>query len=168
MDLNKAYETQMAMRRRIIRERGIEWTDEQWILQFLTCINEEVSEVRNELNWKHWKNHKDIDWSAVKEEITDVWIFLIELSISAGLYPEELEEIFYAKTAENHARQDGTSNKPGYAVTDIEASKGLAKLAQAGMTENNSADDIAILNNIRASLKTPFNSPFVKSFNSDN
>lgn len=117
MDLKKAFEMQKAMRERLVKERGLEFTDEQWMLNFLVAIEDEIGEVRDELNWKWWKNPKVVDISATRNEIVDIWIFLIELTISSGMSLPELEERFDAKTAENHARQDGTSSKPGYAVS---------------------------------------------------
>jgi len=116
MDLQKAFELQATFRERMRVERGINWTEEQWMLQFLTCIIDEVGEVRAELNWKHWKNRFEPNMDNVKDEVVDIWIFLIELTMSAGMDPTELEQRFLAKTQENHDRQDGKSSKPGYTL----------------------------------------------------
>src|SRR5690606_38112383 len=80
-----------------------------------------------------WKNPKEVDMDATRDEIVDLWIFLIELTMSSGMSLKELEERFDAKTSENHARQNGTSSKPGYAISDISADATLPVAHRSGI-----------------------------------
>ena len=114
--LNRLFKQQREFSDRVIRERNINFTQEEWLLKILVALEDEISEVRGELNWKWWKNKKPINVPALHEEIADLWIFLIQLTDMAGLSAEDIVAIIDAKTAENHARQDGTSKKKGYAV----------------------------------------------------
>lgn len=68
----------------------------------------ELGEVMNEYeDWKNWKRRKKkVDRSRVLEELVDAWHFMINLTMSLGIGPEELYTEFVEKNAVNHQRQE--------------------------------------------------------------
>ena len=53
-----------------------------------------------------WKKTQQLDEEKYKEEIIDLWHFVINLSISAGMTHEEVFERYLGKNKENHTRQN--------------------------------------------------------------
>ncbi|MCY8570365.1 dUTPase [Bacillus haynesii] len=114
--LNEIFEMQAALDNRIITERNIDKTTDEWVVGITLAMESEIDEIRREVNWKWWKNPKKIDQEALQDEVIDMWHFLLSLSRIVGLTPESIYEVYTEKNAENHARQDGTSAKEGYEV----------------------------------------------------
>jgi dimeric dUTPase (all-alpha-NTP-PPase superfamily) len=54
----------------------------------------ELSEVLDEVNFKWWKNKKEINDAQLKEEIVDLLHFLVSMSLKAGLSSEEIFSIY--------------------------------------------------------------------------
>ena len=54
----------------------------------------EVNEVLNEINWKNHKREFPIEEDKIKEEIIDVFIFILNLAFVWGMTPDE----FYNQT----------------------------------------------------------------------
>jgi dimeric dUTPase (all-alpha-NTP-PPase superfamily) len=129
--LEDIFEMQFALDQRIIDERNISKSTSEWVLGLTVAMEDEISEIRKEVNWKWWKNEKKIDQAALQEEVIDLWHFLISLSQKVGLTPQAVYEVYLKKNAENHARQSGTSTKEGYAVVSkrYELGRTLAKEA---------------------------------------
>jgi len=123
--LNEIFEMQAALDNRIITERSINKTTDEWVVGITLAMESEIDEIRREVNWKWWKNPKEIDREALQGEVIDMWHFLLSLSRVVGLTSESIYEVYMEKNAENHARQDGTSLKEGYEVKQ-EAKKGLS------------------------------------------
>jgi len=99
----------------IKEKRNLDYSNkEYWIQQMCRCIITEACELNDATNWKHWKNKKDIDWNNVKEEIIDLWHFLISISIKVGLKSEDIINQYINKNIENYNRQLGTSERDGY------------------------------------------------------
>ncbi|HSK69633.1 MAG TPA: dUTPase, partial [Candidatus Limnocylindria bacterium] len=86
-----------------------------WMQKYALALIAEVSEALDETNYKWWKNPKPVDLPALREELVDVLHFFLSMCLEAGMDAEEIHRIYMAKCAENFARQDGTSTKPGYA-----------------------------------------------------
>jgi len=97
-------------------EREIDWSQEEWVQNLLVAMEDEISEVRRETNWKWWKNPKPIDVPALKGEVTDLWLFLVQMTIVVGITPDELQQLYLEKISETNARQDGTSDRTGYEI----------------------------------------------------
>lgn len=114
--LDAIFALQKRLDDRIISDRNIEKSRDEWVRDLTIAMEDEISEVRAEINWKWWKNPKEVDEDALKEEVIDLWHFLVSLSQKVGLTAEEVARIYHEKNAENHARQDGTSEKAGYAA----------------------------------------------------
>ena len=114
--LTEMFEMQAGLDGRIIKERGIDKDVSEWVTGITIAMESEIDEIRREVNWKWWKNPKVIDEAALQGEVIDMWHFLLSLSRVVGLTPETIHSIYIEKNAENHARQDGNSDKEGYEV----------------------------------------------------
>jgi dimeric dUTPase (all-alpha-NTP-PPase superfamily) len=112
--LIEMYEKQMELDFRIIGERRIVKSRDEWARDLTIAIESEIDEIRREINWKWWKNPKEVDVEALQDEVIDVWHFLLSLSRVVGLDAYDIHRVYMEKNAENHARQDGTSEKDGY------------------------------------------------------
>ncbi len=99
----------------IKEKRNLDYSDkEYWVQQMCRCIITEACELTDATNWKHWKNEKKVDWDNVKEEVIDLWHFLMSLSIKVGLTPEDIVTQYINKNIENYDRQFGKSERDGY------------------------------------------------------
>jgi len=114
--LKEMYDMQTELDERIISERGIEKTFDEWVRDITIAIESEVDEIRREINWKFWKNPKPVNKQALQEEVIDLWHFILMLSRVVGLSPDDIYRTYMSKNQENHKRQSGTSNKEGYEV----------------------------------------------------
>ena len=115
--LEAIFDMQFALDQRIINDRGINKGLSEWVIGLTLAMESEIDEIRREVNWEWWKNEKDVDHEALRGEVIDMWHFLISLSQKVGLTPADVYRVYKEKNAENHARQDGTSTKEGYANT---------------------------------------------------
>ncbi len=76
-----------------------------WLGKFLTALDDESRELREELLWKWWsKDHLDLQ--NIRVEIVDQLHFWISLALTAGLSADEVFQVYVQKNAVNHARQD--------------------------------------------------------------
>ena len=82
------------------------------------AMESEIDEIRREVNWKWWKNSKEIDVDALQGEVIDMWHFLLSLSRAVGLEPADIHRLYIEKNAENHDRQAGLSDKDGYSIVE--------------------------------------------------
>jgi hypothetical protein len=68
---------------------------------------EELYEAINLLKNKPWKNTpRHTDREAFLEELADMWHFLIEMHIIAGVSPLEVFQAYFAKTLINNTRRE--------------------------------------------------------------
>lgn len=118
--LIEMYEMQMELDYRIIFDRGVNKTEDEWVRDITIAMESEIDEIRREINWKWWKNPKAIDRDALQGEVIDMWHFLLSLSRTVGLDAYDIHRLYMEKNAENHARQDGTSDKEGYEVKSVD------------------------------------------------
>ena len=70
---------------------------------------DELMEALREVPWKPWKKKQEFNQELFKEELIDVWHFLINLSLSSGMTSSEVYVRFLEKNKENRKRQ-----KEGY------------------------------------------------------
>lgn len=87
----------------------------EWMQKYTLALVSELAEMLDEVNFKWWKNEKPVDEPALKEELVDILHFFLSMCLAAGLDAEEIYQIYLKKNAENFARQEGRSQKPGYA-----------------------------------------------------
>ena len=81
-------------------------------INILACLDE-LSEVLRETAWKNpkyikggWKINQELNEDKFKEEIIDLWHFVINLTLAAGMNHEELYNKFCLKNKINHERQN--------------------------------------------------------------
>lgn len=63
---------------------------EERISALATAIVHEAVEVQNLTNWKWWKKSIEFDQVQAREELVDLWHFLIQMSIELGMTPNEI------------------------------------------------------------------------------
>ncbi|NLK17399.1 MAG: dUTPase [Clostridiales bacterium] len=115
--LDKIFELQKKFDEDLINNRNLHGiTLEQWIQKETLAIISELAELLNEVNFKWWKNPKQIDLAAVKEELVDILHFFVGMCLKAGMTSDELFELYIKKNEENFRRQHGTSEKKGYEI----------------------------------------------------
>ena len=103
----------------LVKNRGLEnITREEWIQKEVLAMLSELSELLDEVNWKWWKNKKEVNEDTLKEEIVDVLHFFVSTCIKSGMDADELYKRYLAKNEENFKRQYGTSTKQGYNITE--------------------------------------------------
>jgi hypothetical protein len=83
----------------------------EWVMGITIAMESEIDEIRREVNWKWWKGEKEINDTALKSEIIDMWHFLISMSMKAGMTADDVLAIYKEKNAENFARQVGQSSE---------------------------------------------------------
>lgn len=77
------------------------------IREFASYTVEELYEAINHLKNKPWKQtHRPTDKPAFMEELADMWHFLIELHILAGITPVDVFENYFRKSLVNQHRQE--------------------------------------------------------------
>ncbi|MFI3166975.1 MAG: dUTPase [Bacillota bacterium] len=112
-NLQKAFDTQL------VETRGLQnITREEWIQKEILAMLSELSELLDEVNFKWWKNKKEINEYNIKEELIDIMHFFFSACIKMGMSAEEIYDIYIRKNRENFARQNGTSQKKGYEIAD--------------------------------------------------
>lgn len=75
------------------------------IFMLSTALVHEAIELQRETNWKWWKKDNNIETNKIQDEIIDIWHFLLQLSIEAGLDSRKLIELYIKKNKENLDRQ---------------------------------------------------------------
>jgi dimeric dUTPase (all-alpha-NTP-PPase superfamily) len=76
------------------------------IFMLSSALVHEAIELQRETNWKWWKKEKSIDEQKIQEEIIDIWHFLLQLTIEAGIDSKKLIETYLKKNKENLNRQE--------------------------------------------------------------
>jgi dimeric dUTPase (all-alpha-NTP-PPase superfamily) len=116
--LTEIFGMQTELDTRIINERKIDKSTDEWVRDLTIAMESEIDEIRREVNWKWWKNPKPIDRDALQGEVIDMWHFLLSLSRVVGMAADDIHRLYIEKNAENHARQSGKSTKEGYATNE--------------------------------------------------
>lgn len=110
-DLQQKLDEDIVMRRNLTH-----LTPHEWIQKDVLAIIAELGELLDEVNFKWWKNPKEVDHSAVQEELVDVFHFFVSMCIRAGMSANDLFNTYVQKNKENFDRQYGRSLKKGYEV----------------------------------------------------
>lgn len=97
-------------------------TKDVWIQRETLAMLSELAELIDEVNFKWWKNEKEIDESKVKGELVDILHFFISMCLKMEMTSEELFNIYLDKNKENFDRQHGKSKKPGYSIEEYRKS----------------------------------------------
>ena len=82
---------------------------EERISVLATAMIHEAIELQRLTNWKWWKKPTKFDDTRAKEEVIDLWHFLVQTSIELGMTPKEILDVYMKKNKVNKERQ-----KEGY------------------------------------------------------
>ncbi|MDP6857658.1 MAG: dUTPase [Candidatus Nitrosopelagicus sp.] len=82
---------------------------EEKISALCTAIMHEAVELQRTTNWKWWKTPTAFNQTEAKEELIDIWHFVIQASIELNLTPDEILDEYKRKNEINRQRQ-----KDGY------------------------------------------------------
>ena len=70
-----------------------------------TAIMHEAVELQRTTNWKWWKTPTAFNEVEAKEELIDIWHFLIQASIELNLSPEDILKEYQRKNEINRQRE---------------------------------------------------------------
>jgi dimeric dUTPase (all-alpha-NTP-PPase superfamily) len=80
-------------------------TAEGRISALSTAIIHEAVELQRLTSWKWWKKPAPFDEASAKEELIDIWHFVVQASIELGMSPADILEEYRKKNRVNHDRQ---------------------------------------------------------------
>lgn len=113
--LDMIFELQEKFDQDVIKNRKLENIQpEEWIQKQTLAVMSELAELLNEVNFKWWKNPKEVNEKNVKEELIDILHFFVGMCNRIGMSSTELFKIYIEKNKENFKRQYGLSDKKGY------------------------------------------------------
>ncbi len=115
--LETIFEMQATLDRYIREKRDLKYSEDEWVQKKCLAMISEISELLVEVNFKWWKNPKELDYQAIKEEMVDILHFLVGMSVDVGMTAQEMFDIYYSKNKENYDRQNGLSAKKGYELS---------------------------------------------------
>lgn len=125
MRLRRLFELQKSLDDDIVEKRSLQdITPEVWIQKETLAMISELSELLDEVNFKWWKNPKEINLNNVKEELVDIFHFFMSMCLKVGMDADEVYERYIEKNKENFKRQYGSSEKQGYAFSELKG-KGI-------------------------------------------
>ena len=70
-----------------------------------TAIMHEAVELQRTTNWKWWKMPVEFNESEAREELIDIWHFVIQASIELNLTPDDIVDEYKKKNNINRERQ---------------------------------------------------------------
>jgi len=74
-----------------------------------TAIIHEAVELQRTTDWKWWKTPTKFDKAEAKEELIDIWHFVVQASLELNLTPDDIVAEYKKKNEINRERQ-----KSGY------------------------------------------------------
>ena len=78
---------------------------ERRVAALCTAIIHEAVELQRLTNWKWWKKPVPFNKDEAKEELIDIWHFVVQASLELGLTPEDILEEYRRKNKINRKRQ---------------------------------------------------------------
>ena len=70
-----------------------------------TAIMHEAVELQRTTNWKWWKTPVEFNETEAREELIDIWHFVVQASLELKLTPEDILEEYKKKNEINRERQ---------------------------------------------------------------
>ena len=70
-----------------------------------TAIMHEAIELQMTTNWKWWKKPIEFDETHAREELIDIWHFVVQASLELGLTPDDILDEYKRKNEINRERQ---------------------------------------------------------------
>ncbi len=74
-----------------------------------TAIMHEAVELQRTTNWKWWKTPTEFNQVEAREELIDIWHFVVQASLELNLTPDDILKEYERKNEINRQRQ-----KDGY------------------------------------------------------
>lgn len=102
MNLEKMFEMQKVLQQKI----GIDISSTQFRRLMFIGVITEACEAIEQTGWKPWKVSDELQMEEFQKEIIDLWHFVINLTISAGMSTGELYKMYAAKHEINLKRQE--------------------------------------------------------------
>ncbi len=116
--LETIFELQSRFDSDLAARRGLDYDLGTWLQKEALAIVSELAELLDEVNFKWWKNPRPLNREAIKEELVDILHFFVSMCLKAGFTAEEIYQAYLAKNAENFRRQQGLSDREGYAAAE--------------------------------------------------
>ena len=83
-------------------------TPEERVSVLCTAITHEALELQRLTNWKWWKREVEFDEDSAREELIDIWHFVVQASIELDISPQAVLDEYLKKNKINRERhQDG-------------------------------------------------------------
>ena len=82
---------------------------EEKVSALCTAIMHEAVELQRTTNWKWWKTPTEFNEAEAREELIDIWHFVVQASLELNLTPEDILKEYVRKNEINRQRQ-----KDGY------------------------------------------------------
>jgi dimeric dUTPase (all-alpha-NTP-PPase superfamily) len=99
----------------LARRRGLDFADRGlWVQREMTAMMVEACEVLSEVNYKWWKDPREISREKVLDEMADILHFFTAACLRMGFTASDLFSAYCAKNRENFRRQHGESERQGY------------------------------------------------------
>ena len=70
-----------------------------------TAIIHEAVELQRTTNWKWWKTPVEFNEAEAREELIDIWHFVVQASIELKLTPDDILDEYQKKNEINRKRQ---------------------------------------------------------------
>ena len=91
-------------------KHGYNSLSNKWLGNYLTALNDESRELKDELLWKWWSKD-NLDMQNIRVEIVDQLHFWMSLAMSAGLDAEDVYLLYEQKNKINLQRQNNEYSK---------------------------------------------------------
>lgn len=75
------------------------------ISSLCTAIIHEAVELQRTTDWKWWKKPTEFDEAAAREELIDIWHFVVQASLELGMTPDDILNEYKKKHEINKQRQ---------------------------------------------------------------
>ena len=79
------------------------------VSELCTAIMHEAVELQRTTNWKWWKTPTEFNEAEAREELIDIWHFVVQASLELNLTPDDILKEYERKNEINRQRQ-----KDGY------------------------------------------------------
>src|SRR3990167_493447 len=99
--LDEMFKLQKILQDRLVKSRRYPATIDKQVSGLCTAIIHEAVELQRLTSWKWWKQAQPINFKIAREELADIWHFVIDLSLVLGLTPKMLLEQYQKKNMIN-------------------------------------------------------------------
>lgn len=92
---------------RLLGRNVAEMTPDQlasYRVEMAFAATDELHEAMNETGWKSWASSRHVNEEEIKDELTDTWLFLLNLMLSVNMTAEDLYSRYAKKRASNERR----------------------------------------------------------------